>query len=232
MEKTKLLTILIGITLALTLVNLYSTFSLYGKLDSIAGKIVTEPEAQPMPAANGPQQPSRIQVSADDDPVKGDKNAPVTIIEFSDFQCPYCGRFYLQTLPKIEENYIKAGKVKFVYRDYPLSFHQFAQKAAEASECADEQGKFWEYHNKIFENQQLLSIENLKKWALDLGLDKNKFDTCLDLGKYEGETKKDFQDGAAAGVTGTPAFFINGILVEGAHPFETFKAIIEAELAK
>lgn len=232
MEKAELLIILVGITLALTLANLYSIFSLYGKLDSITGKVVAEPEAQPAPATNEPQQPSIAIVGADDDPVKGDKNAPVTIIEFSDFQCPYCGRFYSQTLSQIEEKYIKTGKAKFVYRDFPLSFHQFAQKAAEAAECADEQGRFWEYHDKIFQNQQSLSIENLRKWALDLSLDGGKFGSCLDSGRYEEEIKKDFQDGSAAGVTGTPAFFINGILVEGAHPFESFKAVIEAELAK
>jgi len=233
MEKTKLLTILIGITLVLTLINLYDTFNLYGKFDSITAKIVAEqPTDEPSPTINGLSRPSRITVSADDDPVKGSENAPVAIIEFSDFQCPYCGRFYSQTLPQIEEKYIKTGKVKFVYRDYPLSFHQFAQKASEAAECADEQGKFWEYHNKIFENQQSLSIANLKKWALDLSLDSNKFDTCLDSGKYEEEVEKDFQDGSVAGVTGTPAFFINGILLTGAQPFENFRAIIEVELAK
>ena len=233
MEKTKLLTILVSITLLLTLINMYGTLNLYGKFNSINGKVTAEqPDNEPPPTINEPSQPSKLQVSADDDPVKGSKDAPVTIIEFGDFQCPYCARFFTQTLPLIEENYIKTGKVKFVYRDYPLSFHQFAQTASEAAECADEQGKFWEYHNKIFENQQSLSIANLKKWALDLSLDGNKFDTCLDSGKYEEEVKKDFQEGSAAGVTGTPAFFINGILVTGAQPFENFKAIIEAELAK
>lgn len=232
MEKTKILTILISLTLVLTFINLYGTFNLHGKFNSITGNIVAEQKAnEPSPTINKPEL-ARIEASIDDDPLKGSKNAPVTIIEFSDFQCPYCGRFYSQTLPQIEEKYIKTGKVNFVYRDFPLSFHQYAQKAAEAAECADEQGKFWEYHNKVFENQQSLNIANLKKWALDLNLDESKFNNCLDSGRYEEEVKKDFQDGSTAGVTGTPAFFVNGILVEGAHPFESFKQIIEAELAK
>lgn len=232
MEKTNLLTILISVTLFLTLVNLYGTFNLYSKFDSITEKIVAEPETQPTPTINEPQQPSRVQVSADDDPVKGSKNAPVTIIEFSDFQCPYCARFFTQTLPLIEENYIKTGKVKLVYRDFPLSFHQHAQKAAEAAECADEQGKFWEYHDKIFENQNVLDTASLKQYAKDLGLDVTKFDGCLDSGRMASEVQKDFRDGSQYGVSGTPSFFINGINLVGAQPYSAFRQVIEQELNK
>jgi len=198
------------------------------------GKIISWKQELEEMGATGEQykQPSKIDMKAlsDDDPYKGSKNAPITIVEFSDFQCPYCARFHLQTFPQIEENYIKKGKVKFVYRDYPLPFHSSAQKAAEAAECADEQGKFWEMHNIIFENQQSLSIENLKSLAKKLNLDSNKFNDCLDSGKYASEVQKDMADGSAVGVTGTPGFIINGELISGAQPYEVFQQIIEAKL--
>lgn len=172
-----------------------------------------------------------VDVSADDDPVKGNADAPVTIIEFSDFQCPFCARFFSDTLPQIEENYIKTGKVKLVYRDFPLdNIHLQATPAAQAAECADEQGKFYEYHDKLFENQQLLSTDNYKKWAEELGLDTDQFNGCVDSKKYASEVAKDSADGSAAGVTGTPAFFINGKYISGAQPFSVFEALIEAEL--
>ncbi len=168
-----------------------------------------------------------ISVSVDDDPSIGPKDAPITIIEFSDFQCPFCARA-APTVKQILKEY--DGKVRFVYRDFPLSFHQNAQKSAEAAECADEQGKFWEYHDKLFENQNALEISNLKQYAKDLGLDSSKFDSCLDSGKYTKEVEKDTEDGQKYGVTGTPAFFINGKLVSGAQPFKNFATIIDSEL--
>ena len=194
----------------------------------------------PAPAAGGCAVPTTqeaaptgpVDVSEDDDPVKGDEDAPVTIIEFSDFQCPFCKRFFDQTLPQIDDNYIKTGKVKFVYRDFPLSIHPEAQKSAEAAECSRDQGKFWEFHDKIFDNQASLSIANYKKWADDLGLDTDEFDDCLDSDKYASEVQKDFKDGSAAGVRGTPSFFINGNFIRGAQPYSAFEQIIEAELAK
>lgn len=221
-KKTDLLTVSIGIILALTLANSYMTFKLYNKSASIGEENNNEP------AAN---QPSKVQVSAEDDAVKGSKDAPVTIIEFSDYQCPYCERFYTQTFPQIEENYIKTGKVKFVYRDFPLTnLHQYAQKAAEASECADEQGKFWEYQGKLFNNQQSLDTPSLKQYAKDLGLDAAKFNECLDSGKMASEVQKDLKDGQSYGVDGTPAFFINDIFVGGAQPFSVFQQVIDQAL--
>ena len=179
-----------------------------------------------------PQEPSqeieKVDVSLDDDPMKGDENAPVTIVEFSDFQCPFCGKVE-PTVKQILDIY--KGKVKLVYRDFPLNSHEFAQKAAEASECADEQDKFWEYHDKLFENQDALTIEDLKKYASGLELDTVKFNDCLDSGKYESEVQKDFEDGQKYGVSGTPAFFINGKLISGNQPFSVFQQIIEGELA-
>ena len=182
----------------------------------------------------GQAAPEVVDVSPDDDAVKGDKNAPVEIIEFSDYQCPFCERFYKETLPQLDEEYIKTGKAKLVYRDFALSFHPFAQKAAEAAECArDQKGDemYYLFHNKIFENQQNIGVDALKGYASGLGLDTGKFNTCLDSGKFAQETQKDFQAGQAAGVSGTPSFFINGKKVVGAQPFAVFKQIIDAELA-
>ena len=167
----------------------------------------------------------------DDDAVKGEENAPVTIIEFSDFQCPFCARFFEDTLPNIEGNYIEEGKVRLVYRDFPLNIHPGAQKAAEAAECAKDQGKFWEMHDKLFENSESLSLASLKQYAGKLGLDQGKFDECLDSGEKEEEVMKDFQDGSRSGVSGTPTFFINGQMIVGAQPYEVFEQAIEAALA-
>ena len=186
------------------------------------------PTAAPTPTPN----PSLDMVKlADDDPVKGDKDAPVTIVEWSDFECPFCARFYRDTYSQIIQNYIDTGKAKLVFRDYPLSFHPNAQKAAEASECADDQGKFWEMHDKIFENQGTLSTDNFKAWAVELGLDATEFNDCLDSGKHAAETAKDLADGSAAGIRGTPGFIINGQLVSGAQPYANFAAAIDAALA-
>ena len=228
MEKIKLLTILVGITLVLSAVNLYSTFTFYQKFDSTIGKIFGEEGS--VPKDKDSKAPSKVEVSVDDDAVRGSNDAPITIIEFSDFQCPFCEKFFNDTLPELEETYIKTGKVKLVYRDFPLSFHENAQKAAEAAECAKKQGKFWEMHDKIFKNQESLSIDNLKQYAKDLELNSSNFDACLDSGEMESEVQKDFKDGQSYGVTGTPSFFINGIQLVGAQPFSAFEKIIEEEL--
>ncbi|MBI3623973.1 DsbA family protein [Candidatus Pacearchaeota archaeon] len=193
------------------------------------------------PAGNGN---AVVQVSVDDDPVKGNKAAPVTIVEFSDFECPYCGKFYKDTYNQIVTQYVNTGKANIVFRDFPLSdIHPYAEKAAEAAGCAYEQGKFWEYHNKLFENQADLTstyqskgisgvTDSLKQYAKDLKLNTAKFDECLDSGKRADEIKKDVADGSGYGVTGTPAFFINGKLIAGAYPFSEFQKIIDAELTK
>jgi len=155
------------------------------------------------------------------------------MVEFGDFQCPFCARFFKDTLPQIKEKYIKTGKVKLVYRDFPItSIHDEAQKAAEAGECANEQGKFWPYHDILYERQASLGVANFKTWAKELGLNQTQFNECLDSGKYYEEIAKDLSDGQALGVTGTPATFINGKLVQGAVPYAQFEAIIEEELKK
>jgi len=162
-------------------------------------------------------------------PSKGPADAPVTIVEFSDFECPYCSRA-AQTVDKIVEN--NAGKVRLVFRSYPLPFHKNAKKASEAALCANEQGKFWQMHDALFANQQKLEIADLKATAKTLGLDSAAFDACLDSGKFAAQIDADLKAGEKAGVEGTPAFFINGRFVAGALPYEQFQTIVEQELAK
>ncbi|MBS3092685.1 thioredoxin domain-containing protein [Candidatus Pacearchaeota archaeon] len=189
-----------------------------------------------LPSDDGSNNPNTIvEVSADDDPALGNANAPVTIIEFSDYQCPFCERFYTNTLPQLKTEYINTGKVKLIYRDFPLSsIHPQAEEAAEAAECAGEQGDnfYWKMHDKLFENQNALDTDSLKKYAQQIGLDTSKFNTCLDSGAMAEEIAKDLADGTSYGVQGTPAFFINGQEISGAQPFESFKQIIDAELSK
>lgn len=171
-----------------------------------------------------------LQALTDDDAVKGNPKAPVTIVEFSDYECPFCVRFYEQTLKSIEDKYIKTGKVKLIYRDFPLNFHPKAQKAAEAAECAGEQGKYYEMHNKLFEEGVQGGVTAFKKYAQDLNLDTTKFNACLDQGKMAAEVRKDAADGQKLGVSGTPAFFINGKEIVGAQPFAVFEQAIEEQL--
>jgi protein-disulfide isomerase len=172
-------------------------------------------------------QPPRIEVAADG-PSRGPAKAPVTIVEFSDFQCPYCGRAE-GVVNQVLEAY--KDKVRLVYRDYPLPSHENAVKAAEAAHCAEDQGKYWEMHGKLFANQQALDLKALKGHARDLKLDGTKFDKCLDSGEKAKLVETNRKAGEEAGVNGTPAFFVNGRMIAGAQPFETFKAAIDAELA-
>jgi len=181
----------------------------------------------------------RVDVSADDDPVLGEAGAPVTIIEFSDFQCPYCRQFWRDTLPQIKANYIDKGLVKLVYRDFPLSnIHPSAQAAAEAGECAQSQGKFWEFHDAVFAAQDeqsagtvAFTADDVKSWGAEVGL-VAAFNECVDSGSNRAEVLKDFQDGAKAGVGGTPTFFVNGIAVEGALPYTQFQQLLDQELSE
>ena len=164
-----------------------------------------------------------------DDHVQGPSGAKVTLIEYSDFECPYCAS-HKATTDQIIQNY--GDKVRIVFRHYPLSFHPNAEKAAEASECASEQGKFWEMYDKIFaaNNAGTMSVDKWKAEAKSLGLNIKKFNDCLDSGKYAAEISAEEQAGTAAGVEGTPATFINGELVSGALPYDQFKSIIDSKL--
>ncbi len=172
--------------------------------------------------------PPRVEVAAEG-PSKGATNAPVTIVEFSDFECPYCSKAE-ETVGQVMKAY--EGKVRVVYRDFPLPFHPNAQKAAEAAQCAGEQGKYWEMHSKLFASQKALGVPALKGYAKELALDQGKFDKCLDSGEKAKVVEANKQAGAKVGVTGTPAFFINGYQLTGAQPIEEFKSIIDQELAR
>lgn len=172
-------------------------------------------------------------VSAEGNYFKGEEDAPVVLYEFSDFQCPFCARFYTDALPQIEENYIKTGKVKLVYKDFPLdSIHSEATPAALAARCAGDQGQFWEFHDKIFENQQLLSSSSYTTWANELDLDTATFNECLTSQKHISAIRKDLLEGEKAGVRGTPAFILNGQVISGAQPYVVFQQAIEGALAK
>lgn len=178
--------------------------------------------------------------NADDDAVLGDKKAKVTLIEFTDYQCPFCARHFNDTYGQIVKNYVDTGKVKLVVRDFPLSFHPHAQKAAEASECAKDQGKFWEMHDKLFStNAQWSNLPDaaptFKGFAKELGLNTSTFDACLDGGTKAAEVKKDLADGSAAGIDGTPGFWILGPRgqtkqISGAYPYATFQAAFDEML--
>lgn len=184
-----------------------------------------------------PEPSNDTPATVDDDPVIGKADAPITVIEFTDYQCPFCGRHFTDTYSKIKENYIDTGKVKYVSRDFPLGFHPFAQKASEASECADDQDKFWEMHEKLFVTQAVWSagadaITSFKQYAKDLGLNTSTFDSCLDGGTHMQEVKDDMAAGSASGIDGTPGFWILGPdgqkqKISGAYPYETFAAAFD-----
>ena len=171
---------------------------------------------------------------AKDGPTKGSDKAPVTLIEFSDFQCSFCRKFWKETLPLIEKKYIQAGKVKFVYRHFAI-LGKHSTAAAQAVECAGEQGKFWPYHDKLFASAGspvAITQEKLKGYARDLALEGKNFNQCLDSGKYFKKVDGETAIAGSLGARGTPAFFLNGQLIAGAQPFEAFEAAIEKELKK
>jgi protein-disulfide isomerase len=172
--------------------------------------------------------PPIVEVSAEGAPFKGPASAPITIVEFSDFQCSYCKRV-LTVLNQVLQRY--PDQVKLAFRDFPiLNIHPQAQKAAEAAHCASEQGKFWEYHDLLFEKQDVIPTTDFTEHAKALGLELTNFQACLDSQKYKEKVERNYADGVNAGVSGTPAFFINGRFVSGAQPLEAFKAVIDEEL--
>jgi protein-disulfide isomerase len=170
----------------------------------------------------------RIEVAATG-PSRGPDKAPVTIVEFSDFQCPYCGREF-PVVERLMKEY--DGKVRLVFRHFPLDFHPYAQKAAEAGACAAAQGtdKFWKLHDKMFGNQQKLAVDDIKGYAKEAGVDSAQFDKCLDSGEKRALVDADEKAGQQAGVNGTPAFFVNGIFINGAVPYEQIKETVDREL--
>jgi len=172
-------------------------------------------------------EPPKVQVAAVG-PAKGPQGAPVTIVEFSDFECPYCVRAEA-TVKQVLDAY--GDKVRLVYRDFPLPNHTRAGKAAEAAHCAGDQTKYWEMHEKLFASGNEIDVPHLKKYAGELKLDQAKFDKCLDSGEKARVVEDHKKAGEEAGVSGTPAFFVNGRMISGAQPLEAFKKIIDEELA-
>jgi protein-disulfide isomerase len=176
-------------------------------------------------------EPIRVTLNNEGAPAIGDANAPVTVVEFSDFQCPYCKGF-VSTINRLKESHGK--QVRIVYRQYPIpNLHANAIKAAEASLCANEQGKFWEMHDLMFEEQNKLTVSELKEKAGRLKMNKSKFDNCMDTGRHVEQVQNDMKEGLRSGVTGTPSLFINGVQLEGgAVSYETLVKAIEKELAR
>lgn len=200
---------------------------------AVADSLGTAMAQQPAAIAAAEQQPTATplparldNVSVDDDPAMGPADAPITIVEFSDFRCPYCGRFQLETLPALLEAY--PDQIRFVYRDFPVVGGELA---AVAAECADNQGEFWPYHDALFADQQAYSsIEDYAALAEDLGLDSDEFSTCLDAEETLEEIVNDYNDGREYGISGTPTFFVNGVRVVGAQPLDAFQMVIDQEL--
>jgi len=228
-NNTKFFNYVMILLLVVVIIQLFLLNSKISNLDLIPVKDSVGGTVKAAPAGND-NTVNSVKSIVDDDSIKGDVNAPVTIVEFSDYECPYCARFYRETLGQIDEKYIKTGKVKLIYRDFPLGFHKDAQKAAEAAECAGEQGKYYEMHNLLFDKGVSGGSSSFKSYASEIGLDREEFDSCLDSGKMASEISKDVKDGQALGVRGTPAFFINGKMISGAQPFAVFDAEIQAAL--
>ncbi len=221
--------------------------------DNATGAVVQvqQPQIQAGPSQNpsqAQQAQQRVNIDIGNSPSLGPKNAKVTVVEFSDFQCPYCGaamgtqpdlitRFKSQNPnweaagPKLEE-LAKQGKIRLVFKQFPLDFHQNALPAAEASLCANEQGKFWEYQGELFKNQEKLGKALYIELAGNLGLNKDKFTQCIDSNKYKQKVQDELDYGKQIGVSGTPTFFINGLPLVGAQPYSAFKQIIDEELKK
>lgn len=191
-----------------------------------------------------PAEPQNVLLSLEGAPSVGNPNAKVTLVEFSDYQCPFCGRHFSQTLPQLMTEYVKAGKVRYVFRDFPLeSIHPQAFKAAEAARCAGDQGKYWEMHDWLFANQGALGLPDLLRHAKALALGAAKFQQCVESGTYGASVRSDQADGQKAGVSGTPTFFLglsepNGSQVKalrkvvGAQPYSEFKAAIDSLLGQ
>lgn len=177
-----------------------------------------------------PERP-RVNIDTNDSPMLGPENAPITIVEYSDFQCPYCAKAE-KTVKQIIRNY--PGKVKVVYKQYPLDFHKDAFRASEASLCANEQSSelFWKLHDYMLDNPRNLNENNLIQQAANLGAKESQFAQCLASKKYANKVKREIREGQAIGVQSTPMFFVNGITVKGAQPYSVFKELIDEELRR
>jgi protein-disulfide isomerase len=200
-------------------------------------RLLSQRPAQGSAATSGP-----VRTSVADAPMLGRADAPVTLVEFSDYQCPFCQRFFATTLAAIKKQYVDTGKVRYVFRDFPLDqLHPQARTAAEAVHCAGEHGKYWEMHDLLFQNQKALALPQLTEHARTVGVDGAKFEECLSSGRYAARIERGLREGSALGVQGTPSFVVGkttagdaveGVPIRGAQPLDTFRRIIEQTLAK
>lgn len=186
------------------------------------------------PTAGGQIAGAKVEVNVGHLPTKGKEDAKVTIIEFADFQCPFCEKFFTSTASQIIKDYVDTGKAKFAFRHYAFLGAE-STWAAEAAECANEQDKFWEYHDYLYshqgqENSGAFTKDKLEGFATEIGLNTNQFKTCLETEKYAQKVKDDMSDGQKAGVNGTPATFVNGTLISGAQPYTAFQTAIDSAL--
>ena len=233
--QSKILVMLIPLAFVLGLGAGYTVWGMHpgsGPVAPQAAVMTTNQTAQvqvnaPTATATAPK---RYDVPVDDDPFLGPSNAPITLIEFSDFECPYCKKWHDEVFSQLLKEY--PDQIRFVYRDFPLSnIHGNAAPAAEAADCAWEQTNYWDYYSKLFNGQYGLSQDAYQKYAQEMGLDKVKFNECLTSRRYQDEVQNDFDFAAKLGIRSTPTFFINGLAVVGAQPYEVFKQIIDQELA-
>ncbi len=198
-------------------------------------KQLLEKQQRPPQAPQPPQppKPDKVRIKGGGEYVIGKANAPLVLIEYTDYQCPYCGRFEAQTFPDIKKNLIDTGKVRFIQRDLPLEFHQFALKAAQAARCAGEQGKYWEMKDVLFKNQTKLDAESMTSYAKIIGLNEDKYKTCASSDKYVKEIGDEAKYANSLGINGTPSFvlgkpdgdFVDGLKIVGAQPYAAFEAV-------
>jgi protein-disulfide isomerase len=197
------------------------------------------PESGPQAPARAAA-PTRAKVSTRGRPALGSDYAPVTVVEFADYQCPFCERFFSTTLPTLKKEYIDTGKVRLVMKDLPLLMHSSAKPAALAAQCATEQGKFWAMHDSLFKGKGQLKDENIKRYAKDIGLDADRFDDCLRSNRYDAAISAEITEANGQGITGTPTFVvglttgdvIEGDILNGAQPIEAFRSQLEALLSR
>ena len=222
-------------TLVLVIISLMIGYA-FGVYFPITGRVV-EKGIEKLPEKPLPEEEERVKiVGLEGRPYLGNKNAKVIMVEFSDFQCPFSKRAFERNFPRIKEEYIDKGKLVYYFFDFPLAFHEQATIAAIAARCAGEQGKFWEMHDLLFEKQEEWSgkedaKEIFKKYAKQIGLNEEQFNSCIDNEKYKDKVQADYNYGSRIGIRGTPTFFINGKKIVGAQPYEKFKQAIEEELS-
>ena len=201
----------------------------WGRGESRLSQMIVVPDGTA--AAEQPGEVRRYEIPEDDDPVYGPENAPITIIEFSDYECSYCRKWHVEVWPHLLEAY--PDQIRLVYRDFPLTnIHSNATPAASAANCAREQDRYWEFNERLFSMVYDLSVSGYQAYAEELEMDMAAFNECLDSGRHAAAVQSDLQEGAGFGVTGTPAFFINGYPVQGAQPYESFERVIETLLSE